>query len=317
MSKELRLGAFLLILGIVIAPPSYGGGASRPPDPQGAAPSGTLSAFLTDTPVDGATASPADPSAVDVVAFCIDVTGATLVGSNGSSVNILSGVKQIEIRHLELIPTVAFQTNNAPSGNYATLNMTFARPEITRIGADGKVTILNASSSPSVLLDTDTASLSQSVNLTLYANQAAGLILDFDLRRSIRVDANGNYIVKPVVNIGLPGSLPTDFHLEDASGTIISIPVAGTLDLQLRDTGQVVRVVTNANTVFAAQEERVETLQAGQSISVYAQFQYNGNFLADRIDVLTSDTVLSSFGVVTGISRYPSGEASLQLIALH
>src|ERR1700733_14388084 len=77
--------------------------------------SGTVSAFLTDAPADG------------VVAFSIQVTGVSLVGSNGISTSISRGIQEIEMRHLQLAPTLAFQ-GNVPPGTFTALNMEFANP---------------------------------------------------------------------------------------------------------------------------------------------------------------------------------------------
>jgi hypothetical protein len=262
--------------------------------------SGTVAAFLTDAPADG------------VVAFSIEVTGAALVGSNGVSTNISRGVQKIEMRHLQLAPTLAFQASGVPSGNFTALEMTFANPQITLADAQGNVTILNATSNPSVRLAS--VAVNQPISMVLQVTGSAGLAIDFDLRQSVQMDANGNYAVTPVVNVSAVTDSITEPSIENAEGTVVSIAALSSVNLQLHDTGQIVHVVTNDNTMFAADAGQFTSMETGQDIEVDAQFQGDGSFLATRIDSVSSDPPLCFSGVVAGIIQDASGNASVEVV---
>jgi hypothetical protein len=263
--------------------------------------SGSVTGFITDAPVAG------------VVAFQIDMTGATLTDVQGRRTNLTNTVQGIEVRHLELSPTLAFQGVSAPSGNYVAMNLTFANPQLTLTDARGNVTQLNNTTTPSVRLAH--VSLNQPVALNLAANSNAGLMIDFDLHQSLSVDANGNYVIDPIVKLGLPGTQATlSPNLTNAAGTIISIPAAGVFDLQLRDGGQKARITTDSSTQFTGTNGQFSSLQVGQAIEVAARFQSDGTFAATRIEA-AFDPSLSLQGVVTSVSHDTEGNASLEVVA--
>jgi hypothetical protein len=261
---------------------------------------GTVSVFLTDAPADG------------VVAFSIQVTGVSLVGSNGASTNISRGVQEIEMRHLQLAPTLAFQSNIVPTGHFTSLNMSFANPQITLADAQGNVTILNANTTPSVHLSNFT--INDPINLALQAAASASLAIDFDLRQSLQRDSIGNYVVTPVVSVNIITDSASDQNIENAEGTVVSVSSASSINLQLRDTGRIVNVVTNPGTAFADDAGQATTIEAGQYVAVDAQMQSDGSFLATQVDSVSPNPPLCFSGVVTGIIQDPSGNPSIEIV---
>jgi hypothetical protein len=262
--------------------------------------SGTVTAFLTDAPADG------------VMAFNIEVTGAALVSSSGVSADISPAAQEIEMRHLQLAPTLVSQRSNVPSGNFTALSMTFANPQITLADAQGNVTILNASSTPSVRLKSVLAN--QPINLELQAMGSAHLSIDFDLRRSLQRDTMGNYVVTPTVSATASTDLMPNHNIENGEGTVISIPEPSSLNLQLRDTGQVVRVLTNASTIFADDAGQFTGIETGQEVEINAGLQSDGSFLATRVNWLSPSPLLCFRGVVTGIMQDRSGNTSVGIV---
>jgi hypothetical protein len=287
-----------MIFGTVIL---LAGCSSKTTEPAPAVTGNTVAAFLTDSPADG------------VVAFRIDMTGASLVSSNGSEFDFRSGLQQIEIRHLELAPTLALQTKNAPNGDYTVLRLTFANPQITRCDAQGNVTILNANSFPSVRLAT--ISINLPINAILQGNVATGLMIDFDLQQSIQIDNRGNYVITPVLTVSDVINSPNNAAVQNAEATILSIPSPGVVNLQLLDTGQRISAVTNASTTFAAYTGQAESMQAGETVELDAQFQSDGTLYTDRMDVLSPSSEVTFRGVVTGVNQDSSGRTSLELVS--
>jgi hypothetical protein len=258
-----------------------------------------VSAFLTDAPADG------------VVAFSIQVTGVSLLGSNGVSTSISRGVQEIEMRHLQLAPTLAFQ-GNVPPGTFTALNMSFANPQITLADAQGNITILNGKTTPSVLLSNFV--INDSINLALQGAASASLAIDFDLRKSLQHDSRGNYIVTPAVSVNVITDSASDQNIENAEGTVLSAPSVGSVSLQLRDTGQVVNIVTNTGTLFAEDTGQSTAVVAGQFLGVDAQMQSDGSFLATRVDSVSGNPSLCFSGVVAGIIQDPSGNPSIEVV---
>jgi len=262
----------------------------------------TVTAFLTDAPSPG------------IVAFRVDVTGASLEDSNGAITNLASGTEQVEFRHLELASTLGFRVGSSATGNFTTLNMSFANPQVTLSDAQGNITILNANTTPAARLTTVT--LNQPITASLQSNSIAGLMIDFDLKRSIQIDSRGNYLITPMANLSVMEPSQNECNLENAQGTVVSSsPASGIVNLQLRDTGQTVAVATGVSTLFAADAGELSSLQSGQSIEVNAHLQSDGSFMADRIDAVSSSSQSSFRGIVTGVSQDSAGKMSLVLVA--
>ena len=262
----------------------------------------TVTAFLTDAPSPG------------IVAFRVDVTGASLEDSNGAITNLASGTEQVEFRHLELASTLGFRVGSSATGNFTTLNMSFANPQVTLSDAQGNITILNANTTPAARLTTVT--LNQPITASLQPNSIAGLMIDLDLKRSIQIDSRGNYLITPMANLSVMEASQNECSLENAQGTVVSSsPASGIVNLQLRDTGQTVAVATGVSTLFAADAGELSSLQSGQSIEVNAHLQSDGSFMADRIDAVSSSSQSSFRGIVTGVSQDSAGKMSLVLVA--
>ena len=278
----------LMILGGCTAAPSKPG---APATVSG----GRVAAFLTDAPANG------------VVAFRIDVTGAALVSSDGVATSITNGVQEIELRHLQLAPTLAFQTSSSPMGNYTSLNMTLANAQITTTDAQGNVAVLNANTIPSVRLADVAVNLP--INVTLQPNLTSSLMIDFDVQRSLQVDSNGNYIITPELNVDALSNPENLSDLQDAGATIISNPTTNVYTLQLQDTGQIVRIVTGPNTLFADENGQPSNLQTGQDVEFDAQLQTDGSFLASRMNTISSNSLVCFRGVVVGVGAGSGGNA--------
>ena len=262
----------------------------------------TVTAFLTDAPSPG------------IVAFRVDVTGASLEDSNGAITNLASGTEQVEFRHLELASTLGFRVGSSATGNFTTLNMSFANPQVTLSDAQGNITILNANTTPAARLTTVT--LNQPITASLQPNSIAGLMIDLDLKRSIQIDSRGNYLITPMANLSVMEASQNECSLENAQGTVVSSsPASGIVNLQLRDTGQTVAVATGVSTLFAADAGELSSLQSGQSIEVNAHLQSDGSFMADRIDAVSSSSQSSFRGIVTAVSQDSAGKMSLVLVA--
>jgi len=278
--------------------PTANNGTGTPATPT----TSTATAFLTDAPSPG------------IVAFRVDVTGASLEDSNGAITNLASGTQQVEFRHLELAPTLGFRVGSSATGNFTTLNMAFANPQVTLSDAQGNITILNANTTPAARLTTVT--LNQPITASLQPNSPAGLMIDLDLKRSIQIDSRGNYLITPMANLSVVEASQNECSLENAQGTVVSSsPASGIVNLQLRDTGQTVAVATGVSTLFAADAGELGSLQAGQSVEVNAHMQPDGSFMADRIDAISSSSQSSFRGVVTSVSQDSSGKMSLALVA--
>ncbi len=296
-----RMAGLTLLLGWTLAWMGCAATGGSPPPPPPPNPTGMVATFLKDAAAD------------NVMACRIDVTGATLTDA-GNRTTILSGsLPSLEIRHLELAPSLLFLTSSATSGDYTTFNLTLANPQLTLTDAQGNITQANASSSPSVRLARSGLSLPLAVTVPNGGN--VGVMIDFDLRNSLTLEANGNYLLDPVVKATLLNRSSTEKELEDALATITTIQSAtNSLDLRLLSNDQTVLVRTDSNTQFASDIGSFANLRVGQTIEVDAQFQTDGTFLARYVDLGAPDLLRRYQGVVTRVRQDAQGNFSFDVV---
>jgi len=299
MDTKYRFAVCSLALVIILGMSGCTGVTSQPTHPATGS-TGTVAAFLTDAPAEG------------VVAFTIQLTGASLVTSNGVSTSISHGVQEIEMRHLQLAPTLVFQNNSVPVGYFTAFNVSFANPQITLADAQGHVTVLNSSTMPSVRLTNFT--VNRPINLALQSAGSASLAIDFNLHESLQRDKDGNYVVTPAVDVDVVTNSVSNQNIQNAEATVVSVRSPNSASLQLRDTGQVMNVVTNTDTLFAESAGMSTNIEAGQYIELNAQMQSDGSFIATRVDAVSSDPQLCFSGVVAGIIQDSLGGSSVEVV---
>ena len=298
----------LVILGAVMM---GCGGGSNPVPPSS---SQNVMAFMQDAAPDG------------VVAFGIDVNSAALKAAAGDSVALINSPEHVEVRHLELAPTVAFRGGSTQVNTYTGLALDFSNPQLMLETASGNIVHLDSSSTPSVQLAVSSVTIPLSIVLS--ASDHVGLMLDFDLRQSISIDAKGNYLINPVVHAATQANSAMPLTLEDALATISAtflngptplsqVPIdsltgPGSSETQvfqvvLAQTGQMVPVSVDSNTVMDSRFGAVSQLKVGQQITLTADFQPDGTLLAKHIEAGPSNGTSRYQGVVTGVQQSASG----------
>jgi hypothetical protein len=243
-----------------------------------------------------------------VLVFKVDVTSIAVTDSNGKSTTLTTTPQSLELRHLQLAPTLALQGTNLPSGQYNSLTLTLANPDLVVFSSGSVTQVTNptlANSSVSVPL----------TNFSLPSGGVEGLALDFDLLNSITTNASGGYVITPVIHPAVISSSSRAMELVDAIGLISAFPSspANSFDYQLRSGAATARVVTDANTIFDLGLTSFANLQLGQYVEVQGQFQSDGTFLAKFVELSASNPALRVQGVVSSITTTASG-ASLNLV---
>ncbi|HEY7406028.1 MAG TPA: DUF4382 domain-containing protein [Candidatus Angelobacter sp.] len=288
-------GTILLAMAIVLSGCGTTGSNTTTPPPPPPPGSSNLTVFATDAAAD------------NVLAFKVDVTSISVTDSSGKSTTLTTTPQTLELRHLQLAPTVALQAANLPSGQYNSISVTLANPELAVFSAgtvSQKVPTLS-SSTVSIPL----------TNFSLPSGGTQGLALDFDLNSSISTNASGGFVVSPVIHPVAVSSSSAGMELVDSVGQISAMPSnpAKSFDYQLMSGAATARVVTDANTVFDGGITSFANLQVGQYVEVDGQFQSDGTFLAKYVELSASNPGLRVQGVVAAVSTTTTG-TSLSLV---
>jgi hypothetical protein len=299
MGSKLKWISGMSMLGLTILLAGCGttGSNTTPPPPPPPPPNAAnLTVFATDAAAD------------NVLAFKVDVTSISITDSSGKSTTLTTTPQTLEFRHLELAPTLALQAGNLPSGQYNSVSVTLANPQLAVFAAGTVTQVKNP------LLTSTTVAIPLT-NFSLPSGGTQGLSLDFDLLNSISTNAAGGYVITPVVHPSTVTAPSSAMELVDTVGRISALPSspANSFDYQLSSGAATARVVTDANTAFDGGITSFANLQVGQYVEVVGQFQSDGTFMAKHVELSASNPGLRVQGVVASVTTTASG-TSLNLV---
>jgi hypothetical protein len=281
-------------------------------------PSGSLVTFGTDAPI------------CDVESFSVTITTATLVNSqSGATATIISSSSPATVDFARLVDfTTILGTASVAPGTYDQLQLTLTTPQMTVLDVTqtppAPVNVANTMFSNNSTTDTLTVSISPA--LTITSSATAGLVVDFNLRKSVQVDSNGQVtgIVDPqftltpsVASAGQLGEADTLYGVVQTVTTTSTDPnFTGSFTLQVQGgVGQILTVQVNSNTDFDGDSVTgLSTLTPTTFVEVDAIVDTSGNIIAQEVDaedqVAASNHRAGFMGEIVGVTRDSSGNAT-------
>ncbi len=228
----------------------------------------------------------APPAGVTILSFEVSLTGATL---NPGNADLLGGKSPIRIELKNLETEAAFlSTASIPAGNYSTLNLNFANPELTFQNNTGATL---AGCAPNAVCQIEpTAVLAATVNgpFNVSANTQSGLLVDVNLAtvvsNSLAVDFSSPSAVTAQPQAGENNGELED--LDDVNGTLQA--VIGSQFTLATSMGNII-VTTDSNTQFKdftnCAAANFSCLQNGQSVDADLLLMASGSFLAKKVEL--------------------------------
>lgn len=208
----------------------------------------TVSLSMTDDP----------PAGVSVLFFQIDLTAASLQSSTGTSVSLLSGNTPVQIDVTQLQALSAFlSTASVPGGQYDSMSLTFANPQIVIYnGADTSLSNCAVGSVCSITPSVDgsaTVSLTTApFPVTLSAGSPLGFLIDFHLNNVIQPDLSVNLGASEGVTVSelppVPAPTPPQFGF--LTGTVQSVNGADDSFTLLTAWGRTFTLGTTSTTTY-------------------------------------------------------------------
>ena len=214
MGNPKGIGVFLAICAAV-GLSSCGGSMSSPPMAQ----AGQASVFTVGT----------DAPLPSVVSCEVNVTGISL-NNGGTAVSVLAQPAIVDFAQLSGLHQLLDLTA-VPTGTYTSATITIAAPVIG---------YLNTSVTPPIV-STINGTLSESTVTVNFAQPVAvtnadlfGLRMEFDLRRSLQTDANGQVTgaVNPVFEVALLNSTDAQVSIYDFHGGVVGVTGANSFTIQ-------------------------------------------------------------------------------------
>jgi hypothetical protein len=214
----------ILVLGLVGAASGCGGGSSNSTASNAQAGSGSVFVNGTDAPL------------ASVIGFTVDITSITATNqSSNDPVTISNGVPGVDFARLNGLRSL-LDMNLIPPGTYDTITVALANPQISYLNVTNPqtvpptpptVTTLNGTSTPPAAFvpGTSTVTINLANPLTITSTgEVIGLLVDFDLRKSIQVDSNGNFtgMVNPALSLEVVTPSDADAYIDDFVAGVVT-----------------------------------------------------------------------------------------------
>ena len=299
--RGLMNGVAAWLLGVVaISWVAFGCGskaAPTPPPPGGG--SQSLAVFMKDAPSDSA------------LSLQVTVSSVTAVNLSGQEVMLTNTPRNYELTHLSLAPTLV-SLQNIGSGPYTGITLNFADPRMQILDANGNLQTLDSATTPSISLSQ--ASVTIPVAFTLMTSSNDGIVLDFDLSKSLTVDNQANFVLAPTVTAAIANTNDPVAQLTSCVGTVTALAKDKTgFDLQLSESGVTVHIVADSNTFFDSSIGKLASITQGQVLEVTASLKTDGTYQAKTINGGGSSFANRQQGLFTDTYSNSSGQTVLSI----
>jgi len=271
--------------------------APTPPPPGGGTES--LAVFLKDAPADAA------------LSVQVTITSVTATTSTGQTVTLTDTPRTYELKHLSLAPTLA-SMQNMNSGSYKNISLSLTNPQMQTLDVNGNLKTLDATTTPSITLAQNSVTVPVSFSLANKSN--GGVVIDFDVAKSLSVDNQANFVLTPTGTAVVSNSTDLIPHLTNCVGTVISLAKDGSgFGIQLVESGATVNVTADSNTFYDATVQKLSNISVGEILELSALLQTNGNYLAKAINSSATSLTARQQGIATGTYTNDSGQTLLSV----
>jgi hypothetical protein len=249
-----------------------------------------------------------DASLPSVVSFQVDITGMTVSNGTNPPVSVLSGAQTVDFARLNGLRTL-LDINTIPAGTYTTVNVTLANPQISFLNVVSPptnpptrptVSTLNATTTPAVTLSKSSVTINLANSLVVNAGDIIGLRFEFDLRKSIQVDATGQLtgMVNPTLDLKVITPSDADAFIEDFVAGVVSVNTSGNSFVIQGPHGHQFTVNVNGLTEFEGNES-LGDLTTSSIVEVTGTLdRLTGAILANSVGILSQDKFFAG-GLVT------------------
>ncbi len=247
-----------------------------------------------------------DAPLASVVSFKVTLMGITATDGT-TTVNLLTTQQDVDFARLSGLKTL-LDFNSVAAGNYTSATVMLANPMIRFL--DVTTTPPSISTLPG-MLQTSSVTVALNPPLSVTSNGQVALLVDFNLRKSLELDATGMLTGKVTPTLRLkaisPDALEAD--IDDLRGGVVSVDTAaGSFVMQIPN-GRTLTVTTDANTEFE-QGEGLSTFNTNTIVQVEGQLDRSTLTLhADEVRVISMDRFFVG-GLITDV-RPATGQANM------
>jgi hypothetical protein len=250
-----------------------------------------------------------DAPVAAVTSFSVQIMGIDAINTSGTSVPLMSGQPTVDFARYNGLQTL-LDMNDVPAGTYNSVTVSLGT---------GTIGYLNTSAGAAPTIATEAASFTTtSVNVPLdkplvvqQGGSPAGLRVDFDLRKSIQVDSNGNITgtVDPTFNINSVANNDTNAHIDTLIAGVVSVDTTSQSFVVQGPHGENFTIDVNGQTEWDG-DASLSTLTTSCIVEVSGTIDHADQTLdADEVAIL-STTNFYAAGQVTYVTETAGQPAS-------
>jgi Domain of unknown function (DUF4382) len=293
----------IVALALIALAVGCGGGSMATPVVQQQ--SGTIFVSGGDAPLKG------------VVSFKVLISGIAVALGTSTPVTVTTGSQTVDFARLNGLHTL-LDLNTIPAGTYDTVIVTLANPEIDYLNVTNPqtnpptrptISSLNATSTPPAMLSMSTATISLKNPLVVNSGDVIGLGFEFDIRKSLAVDGNGQLtgVVNPTLNVNAITPSDADAYIDEFIAGVTTINAGGNSFTIQGPHGRAFTVNVNGQTEWEG-SETISDLTTSSIVSISGTLDKTaGTFDADTVAILSQNSFYAG-GLITYVDP-PTGTA--------
>ena len=261
-----------------------------------------------------------DAPLASVVGFRVDITGMTLLNQSGTQVPVLNGTQTVDFARLNGLRTL-LDINTIPTGTYTQAVITLANPSIDYLNVTNPQTNpptrptistldSSANSNPQLSLTTSTVTINLATPLMVSMGDIDGLRFEFNIKKSVAVDANGQITgsITPTIDLKVVTPSDADAYIDEFVAGVVSYDVAGNSFVIQGPHGHQFTVNVNQQTEWEGNES-INDLTTSSIVEISGTLdRTSAAILADTVAIVSQDKFWAG-GLVTYVDP-PVGTAT-------
>jgi hypothetical protein len=249
-----------------------------------------------------------DMPLASIVSFQVQIASIDAIDSNNNSVPLLSGQPTVDFARYNGLQAL-MSMNSVKAGTYNSVTITLS-------SQNASVGYLNTSGAGAPTIQTATPTFTTTTaNVTLakpftvvQGGSPVGLRVDFDLHKSITIDASGNISVTPTLNVSAVANNDNGGHIDELDAGVVSVDSSAQSFLVQRADGLQITINVNGQTEWDG-DASFAALNSSSIVEVAGSFDKASLTLdADEVAIL-SDSNFYAAGQVTYVTP-PTGTAT-------
>ena len=284
MLNRKGMGVFASLFAAVLLSSCGGGMSTSSP-----APSAQASVFTVGT----------DAPLPSVVSCQLMVTGITIFNGT-TNVSVLSTPQVVDFAQFNGLHQL-LDLNAVPNGTYTSATVTLSSPVIGYINVNPPNAPTASTINGSLSVSSVTVNFPQP--FVLQAGDLVGLRMEFDLRQSLQLDANGQVtgVVNPVFEMNLLNSTDDGVSIDDFHAGVIGVTGGNTFTVQ-GPHGRQWQVTTNDSTVFDDPDIPMSSFTTNTIVSLTGTIDPVSHAIdASEVEVISNDKFYLG-GLLTNVS---------------